>query len=442
VRSHDSSLTIAGRPLVARRYTGAWLVLLATLPLGLYRYYDAPEIGLFSLGVGESTTGAYMGINYHVYHVAAEQAIAGEPFYGVSPEPATSNFVYLYPPGSVTAFLPFTVFDWTTGYVAFTVVSLLAGVVAAALTIRYVESLGTPLGWLDVALVFGLFVLSTHVSATVFFGNINLLLGFAFAIGFWALAGDRGTLGGVAFALAALFKLFPALVGLWLLRDRQWRAIAGAVATGLAGLLLGVAVFGIATTERFFTAVVPGRTDSSAFIGGFPTDGEFYVTIQRPLSQLVWTVWPGAPYAVLPALSVLLCGGVLAYFYRNLRDQRERLMAIFATVVVALVLVPSFRLYAPLVFLPLVALLYTWRSGPGRRLFLAGGLLFSVVARPTHVLTAAEYLGPLSGPVATIGTFATLQLYAYALMLAGCAWHLRGNPPTGAASREPAELSG
>jgi hypothetical protein len=432
---------LTGRPLVARRYLGAWLVLLATLPLGLYRYYDNPDIGLFTWAVGESTSGAYMGINYHVYHVAAERAVAGEPFYGVAPEPATGNFVYLYPPITVTGFVPFSPLDWTTGYLAFTFLSFAGGLAATGVVVRYVESLGAPLGWVDVALVGALFVLSIHVSATVYFGNINILLGLAFAVGFWALVTDRGITAGVAFAVAALFKLFPALVGLWLLRDGRLRAVAAAVGTGVAGILAGLALFGVGTTERFFTSVISGRSDASLFVGGLPVDSPFYVTVQRPLSHLIWTVWPKAPYVVLPAATALVCGGVLAVFYRQVQTQRERLMAVFATVVVTLVIVPSFRLYAPIVFPPLVALLYTWTGGPGRRLFILGALLFSVVTRPRHVLTAAEYLGGLSGPVTAIGTVATVQLYAYGVMLVACVWHCRSSPGEGTASVTAAVLA-
>lgn len=415
----------ADRPLVARSYLGAWLVLVAALPWGLYRYYSN---GVVPLDVGESVSGAYMGVNFHVYHATAERVLAGDPIYGITPEPAAANFVYLYPPVTVPSFVPFTLVDWTTGYIVFTGLNVLAGVVGTVLIVRYVESLGVPLGWLDVGLVFGLWTLSIHASATVFFGNINLLLGLAFAVGFWALGTDRNVTAGVSFAVAALFKLFPALVGLWLLRDRRWLATGSAVLTGVGGLAAGVSLFGFEPTWEFFTAVLPGRTDGPLFVGGYPAGGAFYVTVQRPLSHLIWTLWPDAPYAVLPVSGAALCGVVLAFFYRHTRTDRERLMAMFATVVVSLVVIPSFRLYAPLLFVPLVALLYTWQGGPGRRLFVLGGVLFSVVAQPEHVLTAAEYLGPLSGPVATVGSAVTVQLLAYALMLGACGWHLSQKP--------------
>jgi len=413
---------LRGRPLVTRRYLGAWLVLGTALPWGLYRYYSNP---LVPVSVGESTTGAYMGVNFHVYHTAAEAAAAGASFYGVTPGPATANFVYLYPPVTVLSFLPFTLVSWTTGYVVFTLLNVAAGLAATALTVGYVESHGAPLGWLDVGLIAGLFTLSIHASATLFFGNVNVWLALAFAVGFWALHRGRDGVAGVAFALAALFKLFPALVGLWLLRDERWRAVASATLTGVTGIFAGLVVFGVDTTVQFFTVVLPGRTDSSVFVGGYPVGEALYVTVHRPLSHLVWGVWPDAPYLLLPPSAALLCGLVLLYFYRHVSTERARLIAILATVVVTLVALPSFRLYAPLLFLPFVTLLYTWTGGPGRRLFVLGGVLFSVVATPERVVLVADSLGPLAEPVAAVGRVATIQLLAYALLLSACGYHVQ-----------------
>ena len=420
--SQPSSGRLGGRPLLGGWYPGAWLVLLAAILPGLGSYYRN-DVLAWPLGVTDGDV--YMGVNYHVYHVATERALAGESFYEVAPEPAGETMVYLYPPITTAAFAPFSPFEWTTGYLLLTGVSGAASALATALLVQYVEGQGTPLGWVDVALIYGLFTLSIHVAATVFFGNINVLLGVAFVVGFWALWRDREGLAGVVFALAALFKLFPALVGVWLLREKRWTAVGAAVATGVGGLLAGILAFGPTATSQYFLEVVPGRTDSSAFVGGYPTGEHFYVTIQRPLSHLIWSVWPTAPYALLPASAVAVAGAILAYFYRFVGTERERLMAILATVVVTIVVIPSLRLYAPLVFFPFVALLYTWQGGPGRYAFLAGGLLMAFVARPEAVVTAASALGPLEPLVAALGTFATIQLYAFGLVLGGCAWALR-----------------
>lgn len=420
IRSSLASLT--DRSLVAEHHWGAWLVLLVALVPGLGSYY---QNGFSPRTLGTTEGDTYMGVNYHVYHVAGERARAGEAFYDVPPEPAGEAMVFLYPPITAVAFAPFSLLKWTTGYLLLTTITLGATLLGTALLVQYVEGLGVRLGWIDVALIWSLFALSIHVAATIFFGNINVILGVAFVVGFWALATDRESLAGTAFALAALFKLFPALVGVWLLRDRRWRALGTAITVGVGGLIAGVLAFGPSTTVTYVTEVVMGRTESDAFVGGYPADERFYVTVQRPLSQLIWAIWPGAPYALLPVAAVGVSGATLAYFYRSIETARERLLAIFVTVVVTIVILPGYRLYVPLLFLPLVALLYTWTEGPGRRLFLAGGLLASVVARPTNVITVAESTGPLEPVLTSVATFATIPLYALALMVLAGAWHRR-----------------
>ncbi|ERG89090.1 MAG: protein of unknown function (DUF2029), partial [halophilic archaeon J07HX5] len=176
---------LTGRPLIAQRHVGAWLVLGFAIVMGLRSYYGLSGIGLTTWAIGDTSVANYMGVNYHVYQVAAEQAIAGESFYGVSPEPTTDAYVYLYPPITVAAFYPFTLFEWTTGYTVFIGLNVVIALVGTRLMLSYVESHGARLGWLDTALLAGLLLLSTHVVATVLYGNINILLGVVFAGGFW-----------------------------------------------------------------------------------------------------------------------------------------------------------------------------------------------------------------------------------------------------------------
>lgn len=409
---------VRDRPLVADRHLGAWLVLLAALPAGLDSYWDTPHIGLFSW-----TPEGLMGVNYHVYHAAAEAALAGENFYLAHP-PGQGAYTYLYPPITVVTWYPFTLLEWTTGYALFTAISVAAGAVGAWLTVAYVEGRGLRLGWVDVALVFALFVLSTHAFGSVYFGNVNVLLGVAFVVGFWALSARRQVLAGAAFAGAALVKVFPAVIGLWLLRDRQWKATAAAILTGVAGLVAGVALFGLDRTVYYFSEIPAERSRAEAFVGGYPVDGFNYMTVQRPLSHLLWAVWPDAPYAGLVALGVLVCAVAVAAFYVDIEGQPERLMAMFATVVVTVLVVPSLRWYVVVVVLPLVALAYVWREGPGRWAFLAGAVLLSVGTGPDIVV---EYLAELPAPLAALATAlfgaATPQTLGMALALAGCAWY-------------------
>lgn len=405
------------RPVVSQVNLGAWLVLVATFPLGFYSYYQNDRIGLFTWNPGET-----MGVNYRTYHYAVERALDGQPFYEVSPPGTYDWAVYLYPPGTLPTFYPFSLFEWTTGYAIMTVLSVLAAGVATWLLVQYVESLGPELGWIDIGLVFAALLFSTHAYGTIYYGNINILLVLGLVAGFLALERDREYLAGGVFALTALFKVFPALIGLWLLRIRRWYAVGAALLTGVGGLVVGALLYGLDTTLYYFTDVVAGRTESELFTGGYPVEGIFYITIQRPISRLVSAVWPSAPYLAILAVSLVICAAIIAYFYYDLTTALDRQMAIFATLVVMLVLVPSLQWYLVLLYFPIVTLLYLWQAGASRYLFLFGGVLFSVTGNTEDSVEALEKAPDLLETVGyPIAVAATPPLYGLLLMLAACA---------------------
>lgn len=412
-------MTFAARPVVSRRALGPWLVLLATLPGGLRSYYSRDRIGLFTWEPGGA-----MGINYRTYHYAVERARAGKTFYDVAPPDTYEWAVYLYPPGTLPGFYPFSLLEWTTGYAVMTGLSVLAAGIATWLLVDYVESLGPDLGWIDLGLVFVAFLFSTHAFGTVYYGNINILLALSIVTGFWALGRDRESLAGVSFGLAGFFKLFPALVGLWLLRVRELRAVGAAIVTGLAGIVFGLLVYGLDTTRYFFTEVLSGRSEAEQFVGGYPVEGKYYLTIQQPVSHLVSTIWPSAPYLAILGASMLVCLGILAYFYRDLTTELDRQMAIFATLAVMVIVLPSLRWYLLFLFLPLVALLYLWQDGRARYAFMAGGVLFSVTVSTEDVVDflegTPEFVETLAYPIGSTGV---VPLYGLLVMLAACAWH-------------------
>ncbi|MEF8814835.1 MAG: glycosyltransferase family 87 protein [Halovenus sp.] len=415
---------LAARPVIAGRYLGAWLVLLATLPLGLDAYRDNPRIGLFTW-----EPGSQMGINSRTYHYAAELARAGEPFYDAVPPGTFDWAVYLYPPVTVLGYYPLSVVDWSTAYAVMILLSVGASVGATILIVDYVEDFGTRLGWLDIVLIFAAFVLSTHAFGTIYYGNINLILAFLITLGFWALARNRDSLAGVALALPALYKVFPAIIGLWLLRTRRWRAVAVAAGTGIASLLAGALLFGFETTVYYFTDVLAGRGSSQQFVGGYPVDGTYYLTIQQPLSQWLYSVWPSAPYQALVALAVVVSAVTLAFFYRSVETPLDRLMAIFVTLVVMIVIFPALRWYLVMLYLPLVGLLYVWDGGPGRWAFVAGGVLMSFTGSTGDVVEILDRLPASLDPVwFSVGGFAMPPLYGLGLMVAACAWYKYRRP--------------
>lgn len=410
----------ASRPLIGRIDSGAWAVMAFAIVWG-YRSYDRN----FHPNWSELTwnPGGNVGANFQTYRYAAELARDGSSFYMVAPPGLEEWAVYLYPPITVLAYYPFVSLEWLHGYWILIGLNVVAGLLVAAGIVLYVDRTAYRLGWLDVGLIAGLVLLSPFTFGTIYYGNINLLLALAVIVGFLALDEDRQVVAGTAFGLAALFKLFPALLGAWLLARRSVRAIGAATAVGLGGILAGVAVYGWRPTVVFFTDVLFDRAETANFVGGYPADGAYYVTIQRPLSHVLWTVFPGAPPELLTPLAFAVGAGILGVFYYEMETVLDRLMGIFATIAVAVTLVPALQWYLVLLFFPMVPLWYVW-DGPGRRLFLVGGAIMFANIRPGGLIggtRAYEFPGVIELVVTNVFAFATLQVYGIGIMLAACA---------------------
>lgn len=390
----------------------------------------AVAVGVLHLAYYLLVRPAALGIDFRVYHVAARTAMAGGDVYAASP--TGLSFRYLYPPVTVLAFVPLAVTDsWVPGFVVHTGVTVGTSVLATWLVVGYVEGHGGDLARVDRLLVGGFFLLSSHAAPSLAFGQVNHYLAAALVGTFVALDRGREWLAGGLLGLAATLKVFPAAVGLWFVGRRAWRAVAGAAAT-VAGLgVLGIAVLGLETTRRYLFAVLPGRLEIDAFAGGLDP-GAGYATLRRPLSVLAPGVDPGL-YGVAAAA---LLAPVLALTYLDLSGPLDRLVAIHATVLVALLALPSLLTWYLIVFFSLVGLLYLLPPGRPRQLLVAGGLVsgfstgFGGLARALAVLPVSEPLREgvlgVARPVFALGT---PVLWGSLLMLAACA--LYSWPPAG-----------
>ncbi|WP_254766246.1 glycosyltransferase family 87 protein [Salinilacihabitans rarus] len=470
------------RPLVSRPYVGAWVVLLWTVAVGqrTYRYFFGvdPSLSLAGppwewLSVVRSAPDDRLGVNYYVYHYAAEAALAGEDFYNAPPPGETDFYTFLYPPITVLGYVPFTALEPFHGYLVHTALTLVACAVATAVLVRYLDGHDVALGWIDVGAVFLFIVAGTHSTGTIHFGNVNLLLAAAILGGFVALERGRETLGGALFGVVALVKVFPTLLGFYLLRIRSWRGVAGAVGVGGGGLLASVVVFGPDTLRRFFVDVLLPRGETAAFVGGYAPDDTYYVTIQRPLSHVIWTLSPDAPATLLPVAALAVLAPVVGYCYLDVDDWVDRLVAAHATLVATIVFKPALRWYLVFAVVTWVALLYVWHDEPdspkrggailaglgvlaGAYLwnpaavwshpvlvvgfagaffvglyawygdpvgptFVLGGLVASVTTSPDSLLSrAASYPEPLATLLEPLYAVGTMQLYGLLLTLGAC----------------------
>lgn len=370
------------------------------------------------------TRRAYLlGVDLKVYYLAAETAMAGGDFYAASP--AGHPYSYVYPPVTIPAFYPYALLDgWQAAFAVHTLVNVASAVGVAALLVRFTERYRTnPLPWLDRGLIGAYVLLSLHSVPSLLYGETNFPLLLALVAGFWWLDSGEQARAGVAFAIPAVVKMFPAFVGLWLLRRKAWRAIAAATATGVGLFAVGVAAFGVETHRTWAqTALVP-RLSNAEFVGGLPASTQV-VTLRRPLSVL----FPELPPTVYGLAAFALLAPVIAYCYRRTGSPVEQLVAIFATMAAMVVGFPSLLVYFVFLFFPMVPLLYLLERGTARRLFVAGAFVANVALTAANVETLVvetpipDAAFPVLEPALTL---ATPPLYGTVLMLAGCLLALR-----------------
>ncbi len=366
-----------------------------------------------------------VGINLEVYYVAAQASLDGENFLTVAPE-RVPWFTYVYPPLSIVLFYPVALFpSWQTGIVAHTLVTIAVGIVTARILVHYLASHGRALSRVDQFLVTGFVVASSHAGPSLVYGQVNHHLALAMTIGFVLLERGRQTLGGTAFAMAAFLKVFPAAVGVWLLRQRAWRAIGGAVTTGLGLFTLSVLTFGVDLNHYYLTEALLPRLEHQAFLGGLDP-GASYLTLRRPLSVL----FPTGPPLLWAGVAFLCLAPPVALLYRDVSTVMDRLLAIQGTLIGMLLFFPSFPIYAVVLYFPLIPLLYLLEPGRPRQLFVTGALLANLSVRLDDVrellsIVPLSELQSLSGPLTPVFTYVTPPLAGLLLMLVACVLYKR-----------------
>jgi hypothetical protein len=372
-----------------------------------------------------------LGLDLAVYRVAADAWLSGGALYEVSPARAP-DFTFLYPPLSVLLFVPFAVVPEPVALAAFSALNVAAGLALAWVVIRALRGRGVDLSRVDVALLAAACTVSGYRGASLYFSQVNVFLALALAVGFVALEREREELAGGALALPAFLKLFPVVVGAWLLRRRAWRGIAAAVAVGLGLHLLGAVLLGPDLVATYVEVALSERTGVGPFAGGLaPT--ETYLTLHRAGSYLVGggsvARYGFAAAILLPALAVC---------YRDVSTPDRRLTAWFATLVAMLLGFPSYQVYVVLLLFPLFALLYLFPAGRARQVFLVGAALSTTVYAGGEFVAAAAAVplvgGLLAGVLRPVLTLAAPATYGLLCCLAACvAFHLsaaEGGPAT------------
>ncbi|MFC7131171.1 glycosyltransferase family 87 protein [Haloferax chudinovii] len=370
-------------------------------------------------------SGFRIGTDFRVYYYAAKAAVSGENFYTVSP-PAHPGYYFLYPPIVILFFLPYGLFSsWVLPFLIHTGISIAASIALSWAIVVYLRNQGIKMTQRDFALVTAFVLLSAHSVPNLLHGQINTLL--AVCIGTALLAHERDLEGwsGRILSLAALVKVWPAAIGLWYVCDRSWTAIVNAVTVGVGGLIGGYLLFGQESTVEFFS-ILTNRYQTDVFAGGLAPEA-VYLTIRRPLSHLL----PTDNSLVLSVTAFLVLAPFVALTYQRIQTPIERMIAIFVTVAAVLLFFTSFLIYFPVLFAPLLVLLYSLEESQGRTVFLAGAFIanFPFSFRHINGILSQSPLPDQLTQVLLEGTgfvltYGTPTLYGILVMILGCVLYL------------------
>lgn len=389
---------------LAPPHTGPRLVLAVGVFLGV--------VGLFSLVL---TRSGMLGVNFAVYHAAGERVLSGGPLYGVS-LPGRPGYVFRYPPVVALGMAPLAFLPKVVGFSFLTAANVVAGLGLGVVLVRVLDA-RVALERVDRVLILGHAVLAPTVVPSVFFGNLNPLMMTAVAVGLVAVDRGRTGVGGGFLGLAALPKVFPAVVGIYLLRRGHRRALAAATALGVSGLGLGAVVFGPVTSVRYVEMVLFAPTAGAA--GAVTDPGAAYLSLTRPLAAT------GLDGSVRTAAAVVIVALPTAYCYRPgaFETTVGRLCALSATLSATLLALPTYFVYYPLVFYPFVVLVYLSR-GRSRWALLAGGSFGSLAVSADAVVDGLVRVGLASEAsvtaVTTVYGVLTPPTVGLCLVLLGC----------------------
>jgi hypothetical protein len=378
-------------------------------------------------------------LDFHAYYFTGEAILEGEPFVGwaITDISFLTEKAYVYTPVTAPLFVPFALFpEWQIPYVLNML--LLCGVFFAIgrLCLQLLDDYGVTLDRIDRVLIMAFCLFSGHTVLGVYRGNVDPAILLVLAVGLLAIERGRAARGGALWAGAALFKLFPAFLGVYLLYRRAYRAIAAAVVVGVGFTLLGVAIFGIDAHVDFVEFILHERSREGAFRGGLDPTLQ-WITLRRPFSQVL-----ALSGNQLFVLTTVLVAPVVYLVYREADSELDRIVAFFATMVAMLItIVPSTLNYVVYLYFPLVPLLYLVEDRRTKLLFVAGMVLVNVPLYPHHVATILEAL-PLSPGIAdaladavrAVLRWASIPLYGFLLILAGCVSYARTPTPAAAAA--------
>jgi hypothetical protein len=193
------------------------------------------------IGFGLMTASTTLGCDFMAYFNASVRWAQHQPIYDLGVTSTGTCGTYQYPPTFVLLAIPFSAFGFQTGTWLWIAALLAAWMVGTAIlpvrpSTRWTILLLGAIGW---PLIFGVRI-----------GQVTPFLYLVFAAAWRNL--DRPVGLGASVAIGALLKLQPGLLAVWLVVQREWRALAYAAVTG-AAVVAAAAALGLWDWAGFVT---------------------------------------------------------------------------------------------------------------------------------------------------------------------------------------------
>jgi Glycosyltransferase family 87 len=344
-----------------------------------------------------------------------------------------------HPPTTIFWFLPLAAFDLQT-------MSAIVGLVMVALllyqVVLIVQELELPEPPAATLLVFGASLASPWMYRHLGNAQISELIAFFYVVAWYFLRRDREIPAGIALGLACTLKFFPAIMILFLLLLRRWRAVLASAAAYLAVALFIATRFGIHSWMEFF---VQQRTIADRWIWYSEN-----ASIAGIVVRLFWPACKGIGHAstAASAISAGLSAALLALSWRWCRDlarRRETFDLPYAWFSIVSVMVNPWvwQHYRTFLLLPLlVAGVALWRAQPG--IGVASRIALALVLCSVVVILQVDFVAELVSRVAAVAAnpalHAGLHFYEVVnwlpwvltlLVLGVLLWNSRAVAPTG-----------
>ncbi len=242
------------------------------------------------------------------------------------------------PPTAMLYFAPYSSMPLAAARLVFLAVNHLALLTTAVLTWRLVRPALPPAVWLG--LVLGVVTLLDPFLLAFRLGQVDLIIGLALAAAAYRLRNGDDTWGGALIGLAAILKIAPGLLALYLLWRGRWRALAGLAATVGAAGALSLVLAGPEVWQYYLTVRLPDLLAGSALFNNLSLPGLILRVFMGPeLAQGYLDMQPDIPLArLLIAVALLAAIGVTAgALGRTTRSGRSFVLEFSLAVVAALV---------------------------------------------------------------------------------------------------------